>query len=167
MVSGCQIDEYEARSSPEALAVKDIDRLEMVVQVVVLPAAASRFVAAAPHWLFRSSFYCSPLQADEYERATGVDLGDFFATTAGKFVTAPARAVVAELVARRRRRLEEASQQQQQQQQQPGVGGVSGEEEGEAPAAWEASQGAPHAPRATNAVDGEKATATAKLPKSE
>eukprot|EP00618_Florenciella_parvula_P024159 CAMPEP_0119496462 /NCGR_PEP_ID=MMETSP1344-20130328/19796_1 /TAXON_ID=236787 /ORGANISM="Florenciella parvula, Strain CCMP2471" /LENGTH=66 /DNA_ID=CAMNT_0007532161 /DNA_START=12 /DNA_END=209 /DNA_ORIENTATION=+ len=43
-------DEYEARSSPEAIACKDIDLLEMVVQ------------------------------ADTYEIKTGLDLGDFFKT---------------------------------------------------------------------------------------
>jgi putative hydrolase of HD superfamily len=47
-------EEYEARLTPEARLVKDLDRLEMV------------------------------LQADEYETAHGLDLSEFFHSVAGK-----------------------------------------------------------------------------------
>jgi len=49
--------EYEEGTTPEALMVKDFDKFEMI------------------------------LQADEYERAQGLDLDDFFQSTEGKFQT--------------------------------------------------------------------------------
>lgn len=68
-------DEYEARSSPEAIACKDLDLLEMVVQ------------------------------ADKYEAETGLDLGDFFKTVEGKFKTGVVRRWAARLVEERQARL--------------------------------------------------------------
>lgn len=47
--------EYEECKTPEALFVKDLDRFDMI------------------------------LQADEYERAQGIDLQEFFDSTKGKF----------------------------------------------------------------------------------
>ncbi|CAK0735499.1 hypothetical protein CVIRNUC_000591 [Coccomyxa viridis] len=64
-------EEYEAGQTPEALLVKDFDKLEMI------------------------------LQASEYEAAQGMDLKEFFASTAGKFKTDIGKAWAAEIVARR------------------------------------------------------------------
>ena len=44
------------------------------------------------------------LQALEYEKAQGLDLQEFFDSTAGKFKTETGRAWAAEIVARRRAR---------------------------------------------------------------
>ncbi|EFJ52951.1 hypothetical protein VOLCADRAFT_54922 [Volvox carteri f. nagariensis] len=64
--------EYEAASSPEALLVKDFDKLEMIIT------------------------------AFQYEQAQpGMLLEEFFASTSGRFKTATGKAWAAELVARR------------------------------------------------------------------
>jgi putative hydrolase of HD superfamily len=68
------VHEYESRESPESKAVKDLDLLEMVVQ------------------------------AEEYEQSTGLDLGDFFRSTEGRFKTVQVKAIAAELIARRESR---------------------------------------------------------------
>lgn len=68
------IHEYESRSSPEAVAVKDLDMLEMVVQ------------------------------ADEYEQSTGSDLSEFFESVDGRFRTPAIRAIGDKLVEARRTR---------------------------------------------------------------
>ncbi|KAI8468729.1 MAG: HD domain-containing protein [Monoraphidium minutum] len=63
--------EYEGQATPEAHLVKDFDKLEMIVQ------------------------------AHEYEQAQGLELQQFFDSTAGKFKTETGKAWAAELVARR------------------------------------------------------------------
>ncbi|XP_038891100.1 5'-deoxynucleotidase HDDC2 [Benincasa hispida] len=65
--------DYENNSSPEAKIVKDLDKLEMI------------------------------LQALEYENEQGKDLDEFFQSTAGKFQTELGRAWASEIVSRRRR----------------------------------------------------------------
>ncbi|XP_023536851.1 HD domain-containing protein 2-like [Cucurbita pepo subsp. pepo] len=65
--------EYENTSSPEAEIVKDLDKVEMI------------------------------LQALEYENEQGKDLDEFFQSTAGKFKTELGRAWAAEIVSRRRK----------------------------------------------------------------
>lgn len=63
--------EYEAGATPEAALVKDFDKVEMI------------------------------LQAAEYERAQGMELQEFFDSTAGKWRTETGRAWAAEVVRRR------------------------------------------------------------------
>ena len=63
--------EYEDGVTDEAKLVKDLDKLEMIVQ------------------------------AGEYEREQGKDLSDFFASTRGKFATDVGKAWEAEIVSRR------------------------------------------------------------------
>lgn len=63
--------EYEANSSPEAKFVKDLDKVEMI------------------------------LQALEYEDEQGKDLDEFFRSTAGKFQTEIGKAWASEIVSRR------------------------------------------------------------------
>ncbi|MED6157252.1 hypothetical protein PIB30_021754 [Stylosanthes scabra] len=65
--------EYEANSSPEAKLVKDLDKVEMI------------------------------LQALEYENEQGKDLDEFFQSTAGKFQTETGKAWAAEIVSRRKK----------------------------------------------------------------
>ncbi|TKY54648.1 HD domain-containing protein 2 [Spatholobus suberectus] len=64
--------EYEANSSPEAKFVKDLDKVEMI------------------------------LQALEYEDEQGKDLDEFFRSTAGKFQTETGKAWASEIVSRRK-----------------------------------------------------------------
>ncbi|XP_020231267.1 HD domain-containing protein 2 isoform X1 [Cajanus cajan] len=64
--------EYEANSSPEAKFVKDLDKVEMI------------------------------LQALEYEDEQGKDLDEFFQSTAGKFQTETGKAWASEIVSRRK-----------------------------------------------------------------
>ncbi|KAG2438589.1 hypothetical protein HXX76_005139 [Chlamydomonas incerta] len=72
--------EYEAASSPEALLVKDFDKLEMI------------------------------LTATQYEQAQpGLVLEEFFKSTQGRFKTETGKAWAEELVARRIRSREEAA----------------------------------------------------------
>uniref|UniRef100_A0A7S0W8B4 5'-deoxynucleotidase n=1 Tax=Hemiselmis tepida TaxID=464990 RepID=A0A7S0W8B4_9CRYP len=68
-------EEYEAGQSPEARAVKDLDKFEMIVQ------------------------------AEEYERETGVDLEQFFSSTRGKIKHPVMQGWEKELRAQRERRL--------------------------------------------------------------
>lgn len=69
-------EEYEARVTPEARAVKDLDRFEMV------------------------------LQADEYEsRTEGLDLSEFFASVQGKITHPQVREWYEELVTERKHRI--------------------------------------------------------------
>ncbi|KAJ7979556.1 HD domain-containing protein 2 [Quillaja saponaria] len=63
--------EYEANSSPEAKFVKDLDKVEMI------------------------------LQALEYESDQGKDLDEFFQSTAGKFQTETGKAWALEIASRR------------------------------------------------------------------
>lgn len=63
--------EYEDGVTDEAKLVKELDKLEMIVQ------------------------------AGEYEREQGKDLSDFFASTRGKFATDVGKAWEAEIVSRR------------------------------------------------------------------
>ncbi|XP_042378157.1 5'-deoxynucleotidase HDDC2-like isoform X1 [Zingiber officinale] len=65
--------EYEDNSSPEAKLVKDFDKVEMI------------------------------LQALEYEDEQGIDLEEFFESTAGKFKTDVGKAWASEIVSRRKR----------------------------------------------------------------
>ncbi|XP_061350181.1 uncharacterized protein LOC133295372 isoform X2 [Gastrolobium bilobum] len=65
--------EYEANSSPEAKFVKDLDKVEMI------------------------------LQALEYEDEQGKDLVEFFQSTAGKFQTEIGKAWASEIVSRRKK----------------------------------------------------------------
>ncbi|KAI4377689.1 hypothetical protein MLD38_015276 [Melastoma candidum] len=65
--------EYEENSSPEAKVVKDLDKVEMI------------------------------LQALEYENDQGKDLDEFFQSTAGKFQTELGKAWAAEIASRRKR----------------------------------------------------------------
>ncbi|KAJ1433558.1 HD/PDEase domain [Sesbania bispinosa] len=65
--------QYEASSSPEAKFVKDLDKVEMI------------------------------LQALEYEDEQGKDLDEFFQSTAGKFQTETGKAWASEIVSRRRK----------------------------------------------------------------
>ncbi|KAI4335496.1 hypothetical protein L6164_014136 [Bauhinia variegata] len=65
--------EYEANSSPEAKFVKDLDKVEMI------------------------------LQALEYENEQGKDLNEFFQSTAGKFQTETGKAWAVEISSRRRK----------------------------------------------------------------
>ncbi|BDA40619.1 HD domain-containing protein 2 [Coccomyxa sp. Obi] len=64
-------EEYEEGQTPEALLVKDFDKLEMI------------------------------LQAQEYEKAQGLNLQEFFESTKGKFKTELGQSWAAEIVARR------------------------------------------------------------------
>ncbi|KAI4344342.1 hypothetical protein L6164_011578 [Bauhinia variegata] len=64
--------EYEANSSPEAKFVKDLDKVEMI------------------------------LQALEYEDEQGKDLDEFFQSTAGKFQTETGKAWALEIASRRK-----------------------------------------------------------------
>ncbi|KAK1324245.1 hypothetical protein QJS10_CPA02g01390 [Acorus calamus] len=66
--------EYEENSSPEAKVVKDFDKVEMI------------------------------LQALEYEHEQGVNLDEFFQSTAGKFQTDVGKAWAAEINSRRKRK---------------------------------------------------------------
>lgn len=66
--------EYEENSSAEAKIVKDFDKIEMI------------------------------LQAFEYENEQGLDLEEFFQSTAGKFQTDVGKAWAAEIVERRKRK---------------------------------------------------------------
>lgn len=63
--------DYEANSSPEAKFVKDLDKVEMI------------------------------LQALDYEDEQGKDLDEFFCSTAGKFQTEVGKAWASEIVSRR------------------------------------------------------------------
>lgn len=65
--------EYEGNSSPEAKIVKDLDKVEMI------------------------------LQALEYENEQGKDLDEFFQSTAGKFQTELGKAWALEIASRRRK----------------------------------------------------------------
>ncbi|KAJ6829005.1 HD domain-containing protein 2-like [Iris pallida] len=65
--------EYEENSSLEAKIVKDFDKVELI------------------------------LQALEYENEQGIDLDEFFQSTAGKFTTDVGKAWAAEIVSRRRK----------------------------------------------------------------
>ncbi|XP_010904602.1 uncharacterized protein [Elaeis guineensis] len=65
--------EYEENSSPEAKVVKDFDKVEMI------------------------------LQALEYEKEQGIDLDEFFQSTAGKFQTDVGKAWASEIASRRRK----------------------------------------------------------------
>lgn len=67
--------EYEGASTPEAKAVKDLDKFEMIIQ------------------------------ADEYEKSQGKDLSDFFKSTAGRFTTPLVQGWDAELRKQREDRL--------------------------------------------------------------
>ncbi|EFJ12088.1 hypothetical protein SELMODRAFT_124866 [Selaginella moellendorffii] len=69
-------NEYESNLSPEAKLVKDLDKVEMI------------------------------LQALEYESAQDKELDDFFMSTAGKFQTDIGKAWAAEIVSRREKRKE-------------------------------------------------------------
>ncbi|XP_024529927.1 HD domain-containing protein 2 [Selaginella moellendorffii] len=69
-------NEYESNLSPEAKLVKDLDKVEMI------------------------------LQALEYESAQDKELDDFFMSTAGKFQTDIGKAWAAEIVSRREKRRE-------------------------------------------------------------
>jgi putative hydrolase of HD superfamily len=72
--------EYEKRESREAIAVKDLDLLDMI------------------------------LQADEYERKFGIDLGEFFdGTPVSRFQTACLKPIANEVHERRTMRLKETS----------------------------------------------------------
>ncbi|XP_022999764.1 HD domain-containing protein 2-like isoform X1 [Cucurbita maxima] len=71
--------EYENNSSPEAKIVKDLDKVEMI------------------------------LQALEYENEQGKDLDEFFQSTAGKFQTELGRSWASEVVSRRRRDFEDGA----------------------------------------------------------
>jgi len=64
-------EEYEAGTTPEAKLLKDLDKLEMI------------------------------LQAQEYESGQGIDLNEFFTSTQGKFQTETGKAWAAEVVKRR------------------------------------------------------------------
>ena len=64
--------EYEDQVTDEAKLLKDLDKLEMI------------------------------MQAGEYERAQGKDLSQFFESTAGKFTTPVGQTWEAEIVARRK-----------------------------------------------------------------
>jgi putative hydrolase of HD superfamily len=64
--------EYEDQVTDEAKLLKDLDKLEMI------------------------------MQAGEYERAQGKDLSQFFESTAGTFTTSVGQAWEAEIVARRK-----------------------------------------------------------------
>lgn len=66
--------EYEHQTSAEARLVKDLDKLEMIIQ------------------------------ADEYEREQGKDLQGFFDSTRDKFTTTTGQAWAAALVDRRNER---------------------------------------------------------------
>ncbi|KAL4298128.1 hypothetical protein GQ457_12G024950 [Hibiscus cannabinus] len=66
--------EYEGNSSSEAKIVKDFDKVEMI------------------------------LQALEYENEQGVDLDEFFQSTAGKFQTDVGKAWASEIASRRKKR---------------------------------------------------------------
>lgn len=78
--------EYEAASSPEALLVKDFDKLEMIVT------------------------------AFQYEQAQpGMVLDEFFKSTAGRFKTETGKAWAEELVARRQRQQEQDGKEQPEQ----------------------------------------------------
>lgn len=69
--------EYEERQSKESKAVKDLDQLDLI------------------------------LQADLYERQTGIDIGDFFdGTTPDKFVDPSLREVAKEVHERRNERID-------------------------------------------------------------
>ena len=63
--------EYEDGVTPESKLLKDLDKLEMI------------------------------MQAGEYERAQGKDLSQFFDSTAGRFTTPVGQAWEAEILARR------------------------------------------------------------------
>ena len=65
--------EYEDHVTDEAKLLKDLDKLEMI------------------------------MQAGEYERAQGKDLSQFFESTAGKFATPVGQAWEAEIIARRKK----------------------------------------------------------------
>ncbi|XP_023521188.1 HD domain-containing protein 2-like isoform X2 [Cucurbita pepo subsp. pepo] len=69
--------EYENNSSPEAKIVKDLDKVEMI------------------------------LQALEYESEQGKDLDEFFRSTAGKFQTELGRSWASEVISRRRRDIDD------------------------------------------------------------
>ncbi|XP_020103602.1 HD domain-containing protein 2-like isoform X1 [Ananas comosus] len=66
--------EYEENSSPEAKIVKDFDKVEMI------------------------------LQALEYENEQGIDLEEFFQSTAGKFQTDVGKAWAFEITSRRKKK---------------------------------------------------------------
>lgn len=66
--------EYEENTSSEAKIVKDFDKVEMI------------------------------LQALEYENEQGVDLDEFFQSTAGKFQTEVGKAWASEIASRRKQR---------------------------------------------------------------
>jgi putative hydrolase of HD superfamily len=74
--------EYEQRESAEAIAVKDLDLLDMIVQ------------------------------ADEYEEAFGMDLEDFFVGTPPSRFCTPDLQTVAEAVHQRRRRRREITKEE-------------------------------------------------------
>jgi len=87
--------EYEAGASAEARLMKDLDKLEMILQVQRMRGALS-------------AARCSPfLQAHEYEQRPAApgepppQLAEFFASTDGKFNTPLGRALAAEVVERR------------------------------------------------------------------
>jgi putative hydrolase of HD superfamily len=67
----CKRNRYEACLTPEALLLKDLDKIEMI------------------------------LQAHEYEQAQGLPLEEFFRSTAGAMLTPAGGALAAEVVARR------------------------------------------------------------------
>mmetsp|Transcript_22689 Transcript_22689/g.46505 ORF Transcript_22689/g.46505 Transcript_22689/m.46505 type:complete len:305 (-) Transcript_22689:57-971(-) len=117
------LHEYEARASPEAIAVKDLDMLEMIVQadeyerhgnaqikkrklVGDTDAAANSGVCSEPSSLIAAS---QDMEAGATTPTanfkTAVDLSEFFASTRGKFKTPQVQALVAELVKRREERI--------------------------------------------------------------
>jgi putative hydrolase of HD superfamily len=96
-------EEYEAGVSPEAMLLKDLDKLEMILQAYECAPALS-----AP-CSFRHTPPLVQVLASEldtrwlrrYEKAQRMSLEEFFTSTAGKFKTATGQAWAAEVVRRR------------------------------------------------------------------
>ena len=111
--------EYEARESPESIAVKDLDMLEMIVQADAYErmreeergaeeesegnANKRRKTEAAGGGSGGGGGGTKEeaTNAEPQQPAPALDLSDFFRTTSGKFRTAPAQAIAAELVRQR------------------------------------------------------------------
>ncbi|XP_050940577.1 uncharacterized protein LOC103493441 isoform X3 [Cucumis melo] len=96
--------DYENNSSPEAKIVKDLDKVEMILQALeyeneLLKSTTKRLTRQRGGK--RNELVDSLDQDMETKKEQGKDLDEFFQSTAGKFQTELGRAWASEIVSRR------------------------------------------------------------------
>ena len=100
------IHEYEARITPESIAVKDLDMLEMIVQADSYEIMNAENCSTPEPRKLDSQHKHGACTSSSSSSLKKIDLSDFFHSTSGKFKTAPARAIADELVRQRDSRLD-------------------------------------------------------------